>query len=306
MMNQIRLKIADLHIMINSSQLPIHQEQDQAYHPFESGETGIDQEPDITIDLRVGLAPDVGGRIKIFEDDESWSVFQIDDEYLLSFQPAKHGKEPLWMARFPKDCSHVLVHCSEKLIDFRDGKQKLLNPVRYPLDQHLLMYHLSQKDGALIHAAGWEINGKGYIFPGRSGAGKSTQSRLFGIHHKWQGLSDDRMLVRKLGQAIWCYGTPWPGEEGIASNLGVNLAGIFFLCHGEDNKLRMIEPGEALKMLIPVVSIPWYDRETCLSMMYFCEDVLSQIPAYELSFRPTEEVVDFFEAFIRSENGLEA
>jgi len=306
MMNQSRLKIADLHIMINSLQLPIHQEQDQAYHPFENPETEIGKEPDITIDLQVGTTPDVVGRIKIFEDDESWSVFRIDDEYLLCFQPSKHGEEALWMARYPKDCSHVLVHCSEKLIDIRDGKQHLLNPVRYPLDQHLVMYHLSQMDGALIHASGWVINGKGYIFPGRSGAGKSTQSRLFRIHHKWQGLSDDRMLVRKMGDDIRCYGTPWPGEEGIASNSGVNLAGIFFLCHGEDNRLRMIEPGQAFKMLLPVVSIPWYDREICLSIMRFCEDFLSQIPAYELCFRPTEKVVDFFEAVVSSKNGLDA
>ena len=52
---------------------------------------------------------------------------------------------------------------------------------------------------------------------------------------------------------------------------------------------------------MPVVSIPWYDQETCMNVIQFCEDVLSQVPAYELDFKPTLEILAFLQEFINSD-----
>lgn len=300
MIDQILLNIADLQISINSSQLPILQEQDQAYRAFEGDRSNRKTLPDIEVDLQLGESPEVCGWKKIFEDEESWSVYRCENEYLMCFTPARHGKDPLWIARFQKDCNHVVVHCSGKLVNRRNGNPYVVNPVRYPLDQHLIMYHLAGAKGALIHAAGLCFRGEGLIFPGCSGAGKSTLTRLLSENEEWQGLSDDRMLIRKMERSIRCYGTPWPGEEGIACNLDASLSGMFFLCHGSDNSVKELTPPEALKRLLPVVSIPWYDQDTCVCILQFCDDLISQVPIYELCFKPTVEIVDFFEEHFKS------
>jgi hypothetical protein len=304
MNDQIQLNIAGLHISICSTHVPILEEQEQAYLAFVERGIKNNVQANIEVDLHLGAPPGVGGWTKIFEDEESWSVFHRENEYLLRYAPPMHGMDPLWLAHMDKKSSRVVVYCNEKLIQRRDGKVGLLNPVRYPLDQFLIMYHLSKEEGALIHAAGWQLQERCIIFPGKSGAGKSTLSRLLSRREDWQGLSDDRVLVRKLEQEFRCFGTPWPGEEGHALNLGVNLSDIFFLHHGSNNRMLKLNSGEALKRLLPVVSIPWYDQETCMRIIQFCEELLSKIPAYELCFTPTLEIIDLLEECCSAGRGM--
>jgi hypothetical protein len=301
MYDHIHLNIANVHISIRSSQIPLLQRQERAYLPFEVRNGKEKLQADIDVDLIMEDPPDTTGWTRIFEDEESWSVYRCEEEYLFRFTPTIHGVDPLWVARLDKNSNRVVVYCNERLILRANGKTGLLNPVRYPLDQCLMMYHLSKIEGALVHAAGWRLDDRGFIFPGKSGAGKSTISRLLSSKGHWQGLSDDRVVVRKMAQDIQCFGTPWPGEGGHAINSGVILSGIFFLRHDNANKIKELTTAEAVERLMPVVSIPWYDQETCTSIIQFCEDILSRIPAYELDFKPTFEMVAFLEEFINSE-----
>jgi hypothetical protein len=49
---------------------------------------------------------------------------------------------------------------------------------------------------------------------------------------------------------------------------------------------------------MPVVSIPWYDKEVVPHMLDFCDELVSSIPAYVLHFKPGPEIVDVFEKFV--------
>jgi hypothetical protein len=159
------------------------------------------------------------------------------------------------------------------------------------------MYALAGRKGACIHSSAVDLNGKGYLFPGRSGAGKSTISRSF-ISKNHTVLSDDRVVVRKIGDTFRCFGTPWAGDAEIAQNRSLPLHGIFFIIHGNENRLEKIKPAEAFEKLMPVTSIPWYDEKVMSDILSFCEDMVMNVPAYELHFRPDNEVVDFLEKFI--------
>ena len=72
----------------------------------------------------------------------------------------------------------------------------------------------------------------------------------------------------------------------------------FFINHASDNRIKEITTGQALRRLLPVTSIPWYDREIMSEILTFCEDLISNVPIYDLHFKPTEEVVDVFEKFV--------
>lgn len=237
---------------------------------------------------------------KIFDTDESWSMFVNDDEYFVTLNSPVLDKRIVWFARFKKDFSETVVYCSEMLIRITemDGITKVINPLCYPLDQILLMYYLSHREGALIHCAGLEYDGRGYIFPGKSGAGKSTISRILAGRDGFDILSDDRMVVRKFGSTFYAFGTPWPGEAEIAVNKNFPLSAIFFVSHGMSNRIERMAPREALERLLPLTSIPWYDVDIMTKMLAFCEDLTSHMPAYALSFKPDAEVTDLFENFI--------
>ncbi len=278
-------------------------EHEPAYQSFfRKVNKNVNSDPiEINVRLESGNMPNTKALTKIFDSGLSWSMFQEDEVYWIARNPPNY-KTPLWVARFNRDITEVTVYCGKKLISKRDGKRVVSNPVRYPLDQLLLMYILAQNKGALVHAAGMNLDGKGFIFPGKSGAGKSTLSRQFNSRKDPEKvvISDDRMVIRKIDGAFKAYGTPWPGEEGTALNKSMPLSGIFFLrhaAHGTRNKIKEIKPKKALEKLLPVTSIPWYDREVMPKVLQFCEDLISDVPCFELHFTPGFEVVKLMEEF---------
>jgi hypothetical protein len=251
----------------------------------------------ININVVIDDMPDTETMPVVFESGGPWSMLSDGDDYLLKFNPPAFD-EPFMLARFGCDFNDVTVYCKE---EFVKGQKMQSNPVRYPLDQILLMYFLSGRSGALVHAAGAVIDGCGYIFAGKSGAGKSTIARLFESRGGIGLLSDDRIIIRKTGDEFMVYGTPWPGEAGIAVNCCAPLSGIFFLDHRPFNEILRIGRGEALERLLPVTSIPWYDRRALSGVLSFCGELISHNPAYELGFKPDADAIDCIEEFVFEE-----
>jgi len=251
----------------------------------------------IDIHIELGNTPNTEKLIRIFDSGQSWCVFRGPEEYYVGLD-SPMTEQLLWLARISHGFSRVTVHCSQEYGTRRNGRIVISNPVFHPLDQILLMYNLAQREGALLHAAGANIKGKGYMFPGKSGAGKSTITRQFALREHIGLLSDDRVAVRKTDGVFQVYGTPWPGDAGIAENTRAPLAGIFFIIHGSANRIKEITRQEALKRILPVTSIPWYDREVMPHVLQFCGDLITQVPTYELHFKPGVEVVDVLEDFI--------
>ena len=94
------------------------------------------------------------------------------------------------------------------------------------------------------------------------------------------------------------YGTPWPGEAGYAMNESAPLKGVFFLKKGCQNSIKELKPSDAIAGLMPVVSLPWYDRDKMEIMLAFCDAMMRCVPMYELTFKPDEAVVDMLVGFI--------
>jgi hypothetical protein len=296
----ICIKIGGFFFVLKSK-IPIVFFSDQpSYQSFLIKSEWQDTNQMINIRLELGNIPDTRKFEKIFTSGQSWSMFQGEDSFWLARDPRSY-KNPLWIARFDKQISEeVVVYCGDDLISEKQGKPVVYNPFCYPLDQILVMYVLSLNQGAIFHAAGVNINGNGLIFPGPSGAGKSTISRQFKGQKGMEIFSDDRMIIRKIKNTFFTYGTPWPGEEGIALNENIPLSGIIFLRHGLTNQIKEVQQTEALKKFLKVISIPWYDREVLSQMLDFCEEVVNSVPVYELQFTPTPEVVSFLNNFLAS------
>lgn len=259
---------------------------------------------DIRVDIQIetGNIPDTRQMTEIFDTGQSWSMSKRDDDYVLSLNvPTSHG-QAICRATFDIHCNAISIYCSDLLLREEDGHATLTTPLSYPLDQLLLMYILAGKGGVLLHAAGLDMDRRGYIFPGRSGAGKSTLSRLFLGRDGAEMLSDDRMIVRKIDGTFKAFGTPWAGDANIAENRGVMLNRIFFIHHAETNRIKELTPTEAFERLMPITSIPWYDEKAMQDIFTFCEDMVLNVPAYELHFRPDHKTVTFFEDFIAGNN----
>lgn len=251
----------------------------------------------VHIHLCAGDLPTINKRNLQFHADNSWSIYNNTYFYDIIFHPPAF-KNSLWVARFDNNFEKGIIYCSEHIITRQNGRTIIFNPVVYPLDQILLMHILSRIGGVLIHAAGWAFNNSGWIFAGKSGAGKSTLTNLIAKRGYGQILSDDRMIIRKYGHEFLMYGTPWPGDAGYALNQSAPLKGIFYLKQGDKNNIDQLKPSDAIAQLMPVASIPWYDRKKVEQMMTFCDLIMGNIPMYQLTFKPDEAAVDMLMEFI--------
>jgi len=296
----MNLEIAKVKLSVRYPDSVILRGMPDIYQPFLIDNSTDNESIKTDIRLELENIPDTREMTKLFETGQSWSMFKKDDEYYLVLNPASLDKKVVWLAHFNDELKKITIYCSDLLINEDSDRTLVSNPVSYPLDQLLLMYILAQKGGILMHAAGIDVNGRGYIFPGRSGAGKSTLSRQFLTRKDNIILNDDRIIIRQINDVYKVFGTPWPGELGIAENKSTLLHGIFFIHHGNENTVKKLAPWEAMERLMSVTSIPWYDEKIMTNILQFCEDMVSDVPAFELHFRPDDKVAVFFEKFVSS------
>lgn len=243
--------------------------------------------------VTASLPPDLSIVQWLFNNDASWSAGSNDGFIYVKFSgPSIY---PLWVARFLPDASRVTIFCGSEMIDANKGRL-LFNPVAYPLDQILMMYRLAGR-GVVCHGAGWLANNSGLVFAGVSGAGKTTISNFFAENKSGLLLSDDRVIISEEKGSFYVYGSPWPGEGGYAKNVRTSMDALFFLARGDENRIEPVSPAMAASLILPVLSIPWYDADIITSMLDFCDRLVSRIPAHRLVFTPgarvAEEVLRF-------------
>ena len=288
----MNITIANVSFLITCAETPLlTQALPEAYRSF-VGQRKVVNNGVSPVDLVVTTKemPSLERMEKIFACGDSWAVCREGNVDYLVMNPSLAGG-PECVARFDPAYEKVTVYCGKINVVEIEGRKMVRNPLVYPLDQLLMMYLLASKEGALIHAACADINGKGYLFPGRSGAGKSTIARLF-ASEGYETLSDDRVIIRHIDGLFRSFGTPWPGDAQIAVNRHLPLAGIFFLAQSTANRVVGITPREALEKLLPVTSIPWYDAETMSKILAFLNGLVATVPSYVLYFTPDRSAVD--------------
>ena len=143
-------------------------------------------------------------------------------------------------------------------------------------------------DGFQLHSSAVMLDGKAYLFSAPSGTGKSTHTekwcRLFGA----KLLNDDKPVLR-LQEGKWtAYGTPWSGKHDLSTPVGVPLGAIAFLQRGEENKIRRMEPQEAVPHLISQ-SLRYLSLDQMDKQLTLLDKLLKQIPVWLLECRNDDQ-----------------
>ncbi len=210
--SQFCLEVADISVQIHSADPTLQFETQGVMKDFLAAEDQPDGQASATwSDLsQMSLGTEV------FDSGALWQLHRSNGSYLYAFTSSAFGPIPYKVASFDPSFTSGEVYLHRPYFESKPA----LYPLEYPLDELWMVNLLGQGRGAEIHGCGVvDAQGKGHLFVGQSGAGKSTMARLWEPRKGIQILSDDRIVLRQADQELWMYGTPGTARRDSAAPL---------------------------------------------------------------------------------------
>jgi MoaA/NifB/PqqE/SkfB family radical SAM enzyme len=232
------------------------------------------------------VSADLDGK-ELFQS-EGLTVAKIGDKFILYKNNHWHADDPAdEYGVFQDDFSKADIYHADKRF-YEPGA--FSSTTATFSDQILLAQLLAERQGGIFHAGGIIHNGNGFLFIGRSGAGKSTICSLFPQNTAL--LSEDRVIVRRQAGQCKVYGT-WFHDFSHNTIPGpAPLRAIFFLNQSPTNGLEQItKENVVVKRLLPcliraVETNTWWQKT-----LDFLSTVAGEVPAYDLFFDRSGDIV---------------
>ena len=217
-----------------------------------------------------------------------WTIFRKERTWIYAIlDPGETDAYPHKIAIFSDDhSSGDIYHAGAE--DFLRGR--LGSITMFPTDQILIARLLSDRDGCILHSAGAVMDGKGLLFIGCSGAGKTTISML--LEPFAEILCDDRNIVRRYGPEWKVFGTWSHGDLATVSPESAPLRAILFLEQSEGNRISPIEDKiEVVRRLLDAVIRPFVSREWWEKTLAIVGQIARDVPCYRMEFDKSGKIV---------------
>ena len=171
-------------------------------------------------------------------------------------------------------------------------RRRNLATILEPLLRILLADRLGTEDGLMLHAAAFDLGGRGIVFAGPSGSGKSTLSRLFAANRPDAiVIGDEHTILRKRDGTWTVYGTPWPGSAFAVAPGGVPLSRIYIIHHDRRNRTCQQPASLNFAGLLSQTFLPvWNDDARCAALFRIGD--LAQDWTEKLGFVNSPEITD--------------
>lgn len=142
---------------------------------------------------------------------------------------------------------------------------------------------------ALFHSSTVSYRGKGYMFLGHSGTGKSTHSSLWLKYIEGTELvNDDNPVVRIEGDEVRVYGSPWSGKTPCYRNVSYPVGAIVKLDQAPYNEIVRLKGVKAYANLVPSISGMRWNKQMAEGL-HETESLLAQLaPIWHLDCLPDE------------------
>lgn len=163
----------------------------------------------------------------------------------------------------------------------------------YGLNNCLMMLYAfasSRYDTLLMHASVIENNGRGYLFIGKSGTGKSTHSRLWLEHIEGSRLlNDDNPVLRLEEGCAVVYGSPWSGKTACFRNRSVPVGSIVRLWQAPYNNIWRLPLNFAYAAILPACSSMRWESIMARDIHHTIEKLISRTSVFSLLCLPEAE-----------------
>jgi hypothetical protein len=232
------------------------------------------------------LAPPPGA--PLFDSGGVWTLFRGAAGFTFCLHSPALGPQAYKLAVLDAGFTRGRVLLSRRIFEH----QPAVYPLEYPLDELLMIHRLALGEGVELHACGLrDEHGRGLLFVGHSGAGKSTTARLWLREGRAGVLSDDRIILRREKGRLWMHGTPWHGDAGVAAPQAAPLDRIYFLEQGERNQILPLGRARAAAELLARSFVPFHSAPGLEFSLNFLAEVARDVPCRIFRFLPDATAV---------------
>ncbi|MBS0009971.1 MAG: hypothetical protein KFF49_01080 [Bacteroidales bacterium] len=256
-----------------------HSAYDLAVNVF-TGPVNVKEEA--TAVFRAPYVEEINGQ-RVKKKNEFWTVYRLGDYILVrtSCPLSEAYKEALLVIRPEEKSWDIIIDTPGTTVD----------PMCYPIDG-LLLYYLTALNGDIfIHGSGVNHKGRGCLFTGRSGKGKSTIARIF----REQGaevVHDDRLILRQENNRVFMYNTPvYEGDIFKKSE----LSAIYVIDHGSLNMISRMGQSDAVTAVMSNCIQHHWDTGLISRLTGAILKMVSQLKVKTLHFVPDGTLVSFIE-----------
>ena len=161
---------------------------------------------------------------------------------------------------------------------FTKAQFRILGSTRFSLNSVIMLlfaFATERKNTLMMHSSVVMKDGKGYLFLGKSGTGKSTHSQLW--------------LNNLEGCGFYVFGSPWSGKTPCYRNLNYPVGAIVDLHQAKENKIRRLSIVEAYAMMYVSSSGIRFLKELADGMHTTTEKIVCTVPCYSLDCLPNDE-----------------
>jgi hypothetical protein len=249
------------------------------YEPFLSEDSGTI----VFVAELVEKMPDMSGKQLvtascIAKDQPRIELYELDGQWLMEAAPDMDAPARVYLL-------------TDKA--FSKAQFRVLGSSRFSVNTVLmLMFALSTAclDTLLMHASVTMKDGKGYLFLGKSGTGKSTHSQLW-INNigGCSLLNDDNPALRVVDGVTRVYGTPWSGKTPCYRNLDVPVGAIVDLHQAKKNAIRRQSMVEAYASIYVSFSGYRFIKSMANGFHATNEKIVTSVPCYSLDCLPNAE-----------------
>lgn len=261
-------------------------------------------------------------------EDPLFALSVVDDlpEYertpLLVVEPEDEGQPRLDLYSCAEGCIVEMAplarleSCATLLMskDYRVGKlvfrKRSQNSALFAVNNSLMLmfaFCSAPYKTLEMHASVVMNGGKGYLFLGKSGTGKSTHSSLWLKYIEGSELLNDDNPVLRVGEdgVVRVYGSPWSGKTPCYRNLSAPVGAIVRIKQAKHNVIKRSNTLESYASVYSSCSGFKADRAMADGQHLALEHIAVNVPCYVLECLPDEDAARVCAAQVRKEEGNE-
>jgi hypothetical protein len=204
--------------------------------------------------------------------------------------------------------------CARMLMsgDYREGKLAFVKEsprsMLFALNNSLMLLYAFASAPYMtleMHASVIGNGGKGYLFLGKSGTGKSTHSSLWLKYIEGSELMNDDNPVLRVGEdgVTRVYGSPWSGKTPCYRNVSAPVGAIVRIRQAKHNTITRQNVLEAYASVYSSCSGFKADRKIADGQHRILEHIALNVPCYTLDCLPDEGAARVCAAQVRKKEG---